>query len=98
MLTFEFVRPNQLYDPGDDAYILKNGTRGLPEYPFDVLYVTDPRRDNGRFPTVREYVDAMDWTKENGKLTKKVWKQWWSGQHTSFCTGPGFIRHPLKVC
>jgi len=89
-------KPNQFYDPGDDAYILKNGTNGRPQYAFDELYVTDPQPGSGRTPTVRQFLNAMDWTKDNGKLTKKVWKQWWSGQHTSFCTGPAFKRIPLR--
>ncbi|ODM95966.1 hypothetical protein Ocin01_10716 [Orchesella cincta] len=90
-------KPNQMYDPGDDAYILKNGTQGLPEYPFDLLYVTDPQTgsSSGQPQTVREYVNALEWTKDNGKLTKKIWKQWWEGQHTTFCTGPSFKRVPL---
>lgn len=61
--------------------------------------MTEPRqlREDGRDLTVREYVDGLDWTRDNGKLTKKVWKQWWEGQHVTFCTGPSWKRIPLKV-
>jgi len=86
----------QKSDPGDDAYILKNGTRGVPEYPFDVLYVTDPETRPGHSQTIREYVDALEWTKDNGRLTRKVSKQWWEGNYNTFCTAPAFKRIPLK--
>lgn len=89
-------KANQIYDPGDDAYILKNGSSGGPEYPFDLMYVTDPPGEKGE-ETVREFVDRLDWKGDGGKLTERVGRQWWQGDHVTFCTGPSFKRIPLQV-
>jgi len=86
---------NQLYDPGDDAYILKNNTDGIPRYIFDLLDVAEPIK-NGRRQSVSEYVENLPW-KTDEHYTHNVWSKWWSGKHDTFCTGQSWKRIPLKV-
>lgn len=90
-----FGRVNQRYHPGDDVYVLKNSSDGIPKYVFDLLNVGEPSSYRGQ--TVREYVNELQWTKNDNALTKRVWKQWWEGKHDAFCTGHSFKHIPLKV-
>jgi hypothetical protein len=73
-----------MYDPGDDAYILKNSSNG-PQYIFDLLKVDKPYFYNK--PSVANYLESLPWKENDNQLTKKVWEQWWHGKYDTFCTG-----------
>ena len=66
-------RPNQMYDPGDDVYILKNNTDG-PQYIFDLLDVKKPSQY--RRTSVADFVENLPWQRNDNDLTKTVWKKW----------------------
>lgn len=59
------------------GYILTNGPNGNSQFPFDLLYVTDPVEPNeGMYNTIKEHVDNRGRKMGAKKLTKKVWRHW----------------------